>query len=82
MTATRKTALTVSGLCIAGTTGPNRRPHSGTAIFSDGKAFDFMINQMNGEWMFFTRMRMPCGGSTPKFFRSPVRAAALSAHLN
>lgn len=68
--------MRVDRVRVVSTTGANRRPHSGDAWFSDGRAFGWMLLPEGGVALFTTRKH--CGEVR---FQSPARATALAAYL-
>lgn len=72
--------MTITSLHISCTTGANRRPNAGWAVFSDGKGYDWMVHPIDGDIVFHTD-RGPKGCRTLVSFRSAKRAAAISAAL-
>lgn len=76
--------ITVTKANIVSTSGANRRPGSGDAIFSDGRRYEFLRlpEGMNeGAFALFSHARLPGGGYAMRSFRSPARVAALVAYL-
>jgi hypothetical protein len=73
--------MKITNLKIRGTTGENKRPVSGSAVFDDGRGYDWLICP-DGEVVFFTTRSTHQGaGSSLVSFASPKRAAALRQSL-
>ena len=73
--------MNVTNLHISCTTGANRRPAAGWAVFSDGKGYDWMVHPINGDIVFHAD-RGPKGYRNSVSFRSAKRAAAVLSALN
>lgn len=82
--------LTVTDVRVITTEGANKSPASGEASFSDGKSYDWgheREQSEEGRWvqgdMVFYAHRVTQGGAHEMVrFKSPRRAAALTAYLN
>jgi hypothetical protein len=74
-------ALAITYVNVISTTGENRRPHSGEALFSDGKMYEWM-RLPEGKLRFFTNRKTHNGTANSLIsFASPKRAALVEAHL-
>ena len=60
--------------------GANNRPIAGTATFSDGKVYDWMVHPIDGDIIFHTD-RKQAGYSDTVSFKSAKRAAAIMAAI-
>jgi hypothetical protein len=73
--------MTITQLRTSCFAGANNAPIAGFVIFSDGKAYDWMVHPIDGGIVFHAD-RGPVGYRTSVSFRSAKRAAALTAALN
>ena len=73
--------MKIESVRIEGTTGANMKPHSGEAIFSDGKRYDWMFLPEGDVRFFFYRSTHDGTAHSLVSFASRARAKALKEHL-
>lgn len=75
--------MEVLSVTVTGHMATNRKPRGGTAVFSDGRSYDYSLDHQNedGEINFWTTRKVYEAWQT-LMFSSKKRSAALHAYLD